>query len=347
MVAVNQDKTALLLLNVGTPNSTSVPDVRKYLGEFLNDPRVIDLPWLARKILVNCIIVPFRAPKSAALYKRLWTDNGSPLLFHTRAFAQGLQGNLGNQFHVEVAMRYGNPSIPQAVEKILREGCRKVVVAPMFPHYASSTTGTAVEAVMEVFNKLDVVPDVRFVGQFFDHPAYIGAFVSRIEAVGYRNYDHVLFSYHGLPKRHVERTHPGRTCEDLGCTESYGPHNRFCYHAACHRTSKMLADALALPPDKYTTAFQSRLGKGWLEPFSDQVVTGLAKRGVKRLLVVSPAFVADCLETNVEIGFEYDELFKEHGGEVLTLVESLNDLPRWIDGFREILKDYNTAIVGQ
>ncbi|MFT3740050.1 MAG: ferrochelatase [Breznakibacter sp.] len=333
----HSEKATILLINVGTPDSPSVPDVRRYLGQFLNDPRVIDLPWLARKILVNCIIVPFRAPKSAALYRRLWTDRGSPLLFHTRAFAKRLQSRLGDGFHVEVGMRYGNPTIAEAIDKILKGGYRRVVVAPMFPHYASSTTGTAVAAVMDEFAKRDVVPDIRFLGQFFEHPTYLGAFADRIRQAGYREYDHVLFSYHGLPKRHVERTHRAQTCAQLGCVSHYGADNRFCYHAACHRTTELLAGILDLPQGTYTTAFQSRLGKGWLEPFSDDAVKRLAKQGTRRLLVVSPAFVADCLETVVEIGYEYDGLFRNNGGEKLSLVESLNDFPQWVDGFAGIL----------
>lgn len=329
--------TAILLVNVGTPDSSGVADVRRYLGEFLNDDRVIDLPWLARRVLVNGIIVPFRAPKSAKLYQSLWTDLGSPLLFHSHAFANALQGKMGDKFAVHVAMRYGNPSISKKIGTIMEQGCRRLIIVPMFPHYASSTTGTAMEEAMRILGGMNVIPEIASLGQFFEEPEFLYAVTARVRAARPTEYDFVLFSYHGLPKRHVERTHPGRRCEQIGCATHYGAENRYCYQAACHRTTRLLATALGLEDGKYGTAFQSRLGKGWIQPFSDNEVVRLAKRGVKNLLVVSPAFVADCLETTIEIGHEYRQLFVNNGGQTLTLVDSLNDLPLWVDGFAGLL----------
>lgn len=337
--AASQPSTAILLVNVGTPDSPNVPDVRRYLSEFLNDPRVIDLPWLGRKLLVNGIIVPFRAPKSAKLYRQLWTQNGSPLLYHTQNFAKALQAKLANRAAVFYAMRYRKPSLTATIDQILSQGYKRIVVSPMFPHYASSTTGTIHQEVMRYMRKKNVIPEIAFLGHFFDETAYLDAFTTQIAKADPAGYDHVLFSYHGLPQRHVERTHIVKKCDVKQCKTTYDPANCFCYHATCYRTTALLAQELGLKQGQYGTAFQSRLGKGWLEPFSDVEVERLAKEGVKKLLVVSPAFVADCLETVIEIGHEYNDIFKQNGGQQLTLVESLNDSPLWVDGFAQLLSN--------
>lgn len=332
-------KTAVLLINLGTPDSPSVSHVRSYLSQFLNDPRVIDIPWLAQKILVNLIIVPFRAPKSATVYRQLWTPEGSPLLLISQKAAQLLQQELPDNFRVFLAMRYKNPSIPGVLAAIAREQFDRIVVVPMFPQYASASTGSANEEVMRVIRKWWVIPEVKFVSQYYDHPTYIEALAARGRQYRLEDYDHILFSYHGLPERQVDKVHVNGTCADYNCTREISEKNQYCYRATCYATTRQLAAALGIPADRYTVCFQSRLDEKWLTPFSDNVIRDCAKRGMKKLLVFSPAFTADCLETIVEIGIEYQHIFAEHGGEKVQLVESLNDHPLWIRCLKELVED--------
>ena len=332
-----ENKTAVLLINLGTPDSPSVSDVRSYLSQFLNDPRVIDIPWLFRKLLVNLIIVPFRAPKSAKVYKKLWTDKGSPLLFHSEKARDLLQQELGNTHDVYLAMRYKNPSIPQVMEMIRKKNYPRIVVLPMFPHYASATTGSAHEEVMRVLRTWWVIPEIRFISQYYAHPLYIEGFVDRASKYDIAGYDHVLFSYHGLPERQVDKVYDNDLCANHNCETEITDENKFCYKATCYATSRLLAEKLRIPSEKYTVCFQSRLDKKWLEPFSDAVVEECARKGMKKILVFSPAFTADCLETIIEIGEEYQELFHNLGGEKVQLVESLNDHPLWIRCMKDLV----------
>ncbi len=329
-------RTALLLINVGTPDRPEVKAVRRYLSEFLNDPRVIDLPWLMRKILVNLIIVPFRAPKSTLLYQRLWTEKGSPLLWYARQAEEKLNRQFDGGNKAFVAMRYGNPSIPKALDQIRKEGFSRLIVLPLFPQYASSTSETAIQAIRATLKKMQFCPEVRVIDQFYSHPAFLQAFANRIESMNPGQFDHILFSYHGLPVSHIRKIHPQVIEHQCNCTQAMPAHGTFCYKATCYETTRLLANRLQLPEGKYSTAFQSRLSKNWLTPFSDQRIKELTSRGVKRLLVVAPAFVTDCLETTIEIGEEYRELFSRLGGEELVLVESLNDSDQWIAAIREI-----------
>ena len=334
------DKTGVLLVNLGTPDSPSVRDVRSYLSQFLNDPRVIDIPWLARKILVNLIIVPFRAPKSAAIYKKLWTPNGSPLLYYSLRVRDLLQQELGNDnFEVFLAMRYKNPSIEVVLETMRKKNFSRIVVIPMFPQYASASTGSAHEEVMRVIRPWWVIPEIKFICQYYDHPSFIDALVDRGSKYDIDDYDHILFSYHGLPERQVDKVYSGGLCSDHNCENEITVENKFCYKATCYATTRSLVSRLNIPDDKYTVCFQSRLDKKWLEPFSDKVVEECAKKGMKRILVFSPAFTADCLETIIEIGDEYQEIFSHHGGEKVQLVESLNDHPTWIKTLKELVLD--------
>lgn len=331
--------TGVLLINLGTPDSPAVGDVRPYLSQFLNDPRVIDIPWLARKILVNLIIVPFRAPKSAKVYKKLWTDNGSPLLYHSQNAAALLQESLGADFEVHLAMRYKNPSIPDVLERMRLKEYKRIVVLPMFPQYASASTGSALEAVMDVISKWWVIPELKVISQYYDHPRYIDAFVERGLQYDIKSYDHVLFSYHGLPRRQVDKAYTSGLCEDDRCIHEIDEHNKYCYQATCYATTRLLAERLKIPKERYTVCFQSRLDNKWLKPFSDKVVEECARKGMKRILVFSPAFTADCLETIIEIGDEYQHIFQENGGEKVQLVESLNDHPRWIECLVDLVKN--------
>ncbi|MBL3657731.1 ferrochelatase [Fulvivirga sediminis] len=330
-------KTGVLLVNLGTPDSPSVSHVRSYLSQFLNDPRVIDIPWLARKMLVNLIIVPFRAPKSAKIYKQLWTEDGSPLIFHSNKVKELLQHELGSEYGVHLAMRYKNPSIPDVLTEMQKENYKKIVVLPMFPQYASASTGSAIQEVMDVIRKWWVIPEVRFISQYYDHPKFIDAIIDRASKYNLKDYDHILFSYHGLPVRQVDKVYDNGLCEDRDCEETVTDENQYCYKATCFATTRILAERLGIEEKDYTVCFQSRLDKNWLEPFSDKVVEEKAKEGAKKLLVFSPAFTADCLETIIEIGDEYQEIFEENGGEKVQLVESLNDHPLWVECLKEIV----------
>lgn len=332
-----KEKTGVLLINLGTPDSPSVSDVRSYLSQFLNDPRVIDIPWLARKILVNLIIVPFRAPKSAKVYKKLWTANGSPLLFHSVRAKQLLQNELGDGYEVHLAMRYKNPSIPDVLEKMRKANYKKIVVFPMFPQYASASTGSALEEVMRVIQTWWVIPEIRLISQYYNHPDYIEGFVERGKQFKPDEYDHVLFSYHGLPERQVDKVYDEGLCADHNCEHGITEENKFCYKATSYATTRLIASRLGIPAEKYTVCFQSRLDQKWLKPFSDEVVRECAKKGMKKILVFSPAFTADCLETIIEIGEEYQEIFHNYGGEKVQLVESLNDHPKWIQCMKNLI----------
>ena len=334
-----EKRKGILLINLGTPDSPSVSDVRSYLSQFLNDPRVIDIPWLWRKILVNMIIVPFRAPKSAGVYKKLWTSNGSPLLYYSRKVQDLLSVEMGEGYDVFLAMRYKNPSIPAVLEEMRLRNYEEIIVLPMFPQYASASTGSAIDEVMRVTRKWWVIPEIRYISQYYDHPTFIEAVVERGRAYDLANYNHILFSYHGLPERQVEKVHPALTCENCDCNTNVKitPERKFCYRATCYATTRLIAARLGLSEEKYTVCFQSRLDKKWLKPFSDEVVAECAKKGMKRILVFSPAFTADCLETIIEIGEEYQDIFHKHGGEKVQLVESLNDHPLWIQCLKELV----------
>lgn len=332
-------KTGILLIQLGTPDSPSTRDVRKYLSEFLNDPRVIDLPWLARKLLVNGIIVPFRAPKSAKIYKELW-DLGkgvSPLMTHTKSVQMKLQNRLEGKAKVYMAMRYKNPSIQSVLTEMQKEHFDQIIVIPLFPQYASASSGSAMQKVMDIVRKWWVIPEFKIVSQFWDNEGYIDSIVDNTKQFNLADYDHIIFSYHGLPERQVDKVYDTDLCADHPCETQIDDQNKFCYKATSYATTRLLAAKLGISEDQYTVAFQSRLDKKWLTPFSDKVVEELAKNGAKKILVFSPAFVADCLETLIEIGHEYQEIFEEHGGEKVQLVPSSNDHERFIDGLEEMV----------
>ena len=337
---MNTKKTAVLLINLGTPDEPKVNAVRRYLSEFLNDRRVIDIPLVLQKILVNLIIVPFRAPKSTKLYERLWTEKGSPLLYYSVSVEKELQKKLASKADVYLAMRYGNPSISKALSTIKNGNYDRLVILPLFPQYASSTNGTAIQAVIDQIRKWNTIPEINAINQFYDHPAFLDAFAERIQSYQPENYDHVVFSYHGLPNRHLEKNHPNESIQTCNCENSLPEFGKFCYKAACYQTTRELVKRLNLPKEKYSVSFQSRLSNNWMTPFTDKNLIDRAKQGNKNILVTAPAFVSDCLETTVEIGWEYKELFMKNGGDNLQMVESLNDSPQWIEALEEILKPY-------
>lgn len=334
-----RSKTAILLLNLGTPDSPSRWDVGSYLREFLNDPRVIDIPWLARKILVNGIIVPFRSGSSSKLYKAIWDQQeGSPLLKHSLALQKKLQTAVGEEIKVELAMRYKNPSMDSVLKRMHQTGYHKIIVFPLFPQYASSSTGSALQRFMEIVSRWWVIPEIQIISQYFDHQAFIDCLVNRGKTHDLSQYDHILFSYHGLPERQVDKVYnDGNLCRDHDCEEQLTQTNYYCYKAACYQTTKAVTEKLNISEGQYTVSFQSRLSNKWLTPFSDAIIEELAMKGAKRLLVFSPAFTADCLETLYEIGTEYQELFQKHGGEKIQLVESLNSGDDWIEAIKAII----------
>ncbi len=334
---MSQKRMALLLINLGTPDEPTRPAVKRYLTQFLNDKYVIDIPWLFRKILVNGIIIPFRVKRSTALYQQVWTPQGSPLTLYTESLKHKLQAKLNPDTTVFTAMRYQNPPIASTLAKIKAENFDKLVVLPLYPHFADSTTTSTLEEVKRVIKHWDEKPEIQFIEEFHDHPAYLTAFANKINSYKPERFDHIVFSYHGLPNGHIEKIHRQYALPDCDPENDTAEHCKVCYRAACYHTTKLLAEQLNLPESSYTTTFQSRLSKNWLEPFSDKTLIDLAHMGCKRVLVVAPAFVADCLETIIELGVEYKDLFIENGGQELTWVESLNADDAWVEGIRKIV----------
>jgi ferrochelatase len=331
-----------LLLNLGTPDAPTPAAVRRYLREFLSDPRVIDIHPVARKLLLELVILPLRPRKSAAAYAKVWGAEGSPLLTLSRELTDKVRAALGPDHLVELGMRYGSPSIPEALERLRRAGATRLVVAPLYPQYSSSATGSSIEAVFAELARHHVVTPVTVLPAFYEDPGFLGAFAAVSAPVLAReNPDHVLFSFHGLPERHVKASdHSGRHClQSAGCCDAIGPANRDCYRAQCHATARGLASRLGLAPGSWSICFQSRLGRTpWIKPYTDVVLDELAKAGKKRRCVLCPAFVADCLETLEEIGMRAREQFVTAGGDSLTLVPSLNASPAWVDALVALLR---------
>nr|WP_319271450.1 ferrochelatase [uncultured Draconibacterium sp.] len=324
-------KTAVLLMNVGSPDKPTVPAVRKYLTEFLNDERVIDLPYLLRKFLVNAIIIPFRVKNSTKLYQQLWTKNGSPLIYISDELKHKLQEELGDDYEVFMGMRYGNPGYKAALADIKKKGFEKLILLPLFPQHAMSTTETSFVAAQKEIKKLGIKAEVSEVGQFYQYPKFIDAFAERISQYNLEDYDHIILSYHGLPNRHLEKCHPGIKVENCSCQNAMPEHGALCYRATVYETSRLLATKLNLQPENYSVGFQSRLSKNWLTPFTDELLAELLNKGKKKILIAAPSFVTDCLETTLELGVEYGEEFLEKGGEKLQLVDSLNTEKSWVE----------------
>ena len=332
-------KKGVLLVNLGTPDSPEVKDVRKYLDQFLMDERVVDINAFKRTLLVKSIIVPFRSPKTSKLYKEIWDENGSPLLYYSKIQAALVQEKLGDEYHVELAMRYQNPSIQSALDKMKAGLVESIKVIPLFPQYASASTGSVLQSVMEIVSKWTTIPAVSFVNSFHDNELMLEVFAENARKYQPETYDHVLFSFHGLPERQLLKCdHTGSYClKKDNCCDTLNDTNKFCYSAQGHDTARLLAEKLNVSKENYTVCFQSRLGKEpWVQPYTTDVLKKLAAEGKKRLLVFSPAFVADCLETLYEITVEYHEEFKALGGEHVQLVESLNDNPKFIDALVEL-----------
>lgn len=333
-------KKAILIVNLGTPDSPGKGAVGRYLTQFLNDPYVIDIPQPLRFILVNLIIIPFRVRKSAGLYRRLWSDKGSPILMHLHALRDQLDLYLPDT-KVYAAMRYGKPSIDEIIPRLRADGIQQLTVLPLYPQYAASTTETIFNVVRNQLSALKELQKVRYVKQFYDHPAFLTAFAQRIAAYKPETFDHVIFSFHSLPERHLNRQHPEHPCASCNCTREMPDYGRDCYKASSYETARRLASLLHLSPDRYSVAFQSRFAKKWIGPFTDDRIRELAGEGSKRILVAAPSFVADCLETIVEIGLDYQELFRNEGGGELVMAESLNAEAYWVKALAEIVEESN------
>jgi ferrochelatase len=341
-------RTGVLLVNLGTPASASIRDVRRYLREFLGDPYVIDISALGRWLLLNAIILPTRPRRSAAAYQKIWTPEGSPLLVHGRALRGAMADALGGEFAIELAMRYGEPSIDGAVERLAAAEVARWVVVPLFPQYSKAATQSAIDAVERTLAGVANGP-VDVVRDFYADPGFVSAWasVARPRLDAFRP-DHVLFSYHGLPERQVRATDAsGAHClASPSCCDSVCEVNRRCYRAQCFATTRALAGALALGPEEHSVSFQSRLGRTpWIRPYTDRILPHLAERGAKRLAVLCPAFVADCLETLEEIAIRGREQWLDVGGEALELVPSLNADPAWVDALARLVRDRANRLV--
>lgn len=336
---MKKGKTVIFLVNLGTPDSPSRKDVYKYLLEFLMDGRVIDVEYWKRWFLVNVIIVPLRSGESSKVYKEVWTPEGSPLLLYTESFTEKLRNAIGNDYHVEFAMRYQNPSMETTLERIRLMKPEKIMVVPMFPQYASATSGSVHEKVMKITSKWLSIPEIVMLRDFYEHEAFIESFVKIGKRFDLEAYDHILFSYHGLPKRQLTKSDPGNHClQSEDCCQTICANNHFCYSAQCYATTRFLASKFQIPEEKHSVCFQSRLGKDpWTQPYTSDVIKKLANKGMKKVLVFCPAFVTDCLETTIEIGEEYQEEFESYGGEKLDLVPSLNDEDFWVEGFKKMI----------
>ncbi len=334
-------KKGILLVNLGTPDSFKPSDVYKYLIEFLTDPRVIDLPYFKRQLLVRGIIVPFRYKQSAKCYKQIWTDQGSPLLTYGKQLQQLLQESMGENYVVKLAMRYQSPSLEKALNAFQKENIHDLTILPLFPQYSSACTGSIYEKAFSILSKWQVMPSLRFVSDFYSQKNFIEAHVERGKSHNLEDYDHILFSFHGLPEKLITKADTSNLClKCTTCCDRISSKNEKCYRAQCFKTAHLIAGGLKLPQNKYSITFQSRLGKDpWLSPYTAKVLEEFPKKGIKKVLVFCPSFICDCLETLYEMEVENDELFKEHGGEKLTLVESLNTHPLWIKALKEIALD--------
>ena len=331
-----------MLMNLGSPDSTEVKDVTRYLKEFLMDERVIDYPYLFRSLLVKGLIVPFRAPKSAGAYKTIWTKEGSPLVVFTKQLQQALQNEVAEK--VVIAMRYGNPSPADAFEELLsREpGLEEVILVPLYPHYAMSSYETAVAYAKDIYKKKNYPFKITTIKPFFDEQYYLAAMVANMQPYLQQEYDHILFSYHGIPERHIKKSDTtGNHClQTPGCCNTPSAAHATCYRHQVFTTTQRLVGQLNIPKEKYSISFQSRLGKGWLQPFTDIRFEEMPKEGIKKLLVICPAFVSDCLETLEEIDERGRETFLKAGGESFTMIPCLNVHPVWVKAIAGWIKEY-------
>jgi ferrochelatase len=326
-------RKGILLMNLGSPDSTKVKDVRRYLNEFLMDERVIDMPFLSRFLLVKGIITPFRAPKSAEAYRTIWQKEGSPLIILTKQLQAALQQQV--DLPIEIAMRYGNPTVKYAFDALLKKEpqLEEVIAVPLYPHYAMSSYETAVESAKKIHTKNKYPFKLKFIKPYYNEPNYIEALAENIKPYLQKEYDHILFSYHGIPERHLIKTDPtGCHClKSESCCGTPSAAHATCYRHQCYTTTQLVTEKLGIPKEKFSISFQSRLGRDpWLKPYTDFRLTDMPKEGIKKLLILCPAFVSDCLETLEEIEERGKETFMEAGGESYKMIPCLNVHPLWV-----------------
>jgi ferrochelatase len=322
---------AILLVNLGSPRDLKLSSIKEYLMEFLTDDNVIDLPKIIQKILVKNIIVPFRSKKTQEAYSSIWEKDGSPLIINTNSLAKKLSEK--TNYSVEMAMRYQHPSIKHAIEKLINKGCNEIIAVPLYPHYAQSTILTTENKIKEISTSLGGNLKVSFIRPFYNEEGYIDALTSLIKESLPSDFDHLLFSYHGIPERHVKNTDPSKThCLKVkDCCNIKADAHQFCYRHQVLETTKLCAKKLNIEKEKWSVSFQSRIGPGWLKPFTDKVLDELPKKNIKKLAVVCPAFVADNLETLEEINIRAREQFIHNGGIEFTYIPCLNDNNNWVD----------------
>ncbi len=331
-------KIGLLLINIGSPRSYEVKDVATYLKNFLMDKEVINLPFIFRWPLVNLLIVPRRAPFSAENYKKVWMEGGSPIAVYSHAFASDLQKTLASEFMVKVGLRYSEPTVESALQEMVDAKVDKIIVAPMFPQYAEATTGSSLQLVDRWLKSHHVsIPTVK-IQDFYDNKSFIDTSIALAkEALSNKQVDHYLFSFHGLPKSHIQKAHGSRTNDQACFNDNNCVTN--CYRSQCFKSAKHIADGLGLSASEWSVSFQSRLGPTeWLTPSTDDTLKSLAESGKKNIAVLCPSFVADCIETLEEIGIGGQELFHEYGGKDYYLVPCVNADPRWVAGFAQLMQ---------
>lgn len=325
------DKTGILLINLGTPDDCHPRAVRRYLTQFLNDPRVIDIHPLLRRLLVNLIIIPLRYKKSAAAYQKIWQAEGSPLLIHGRALQKSLTDALGDHYRVSLGMRYGNPTIISAIQEL--EDCTEIIVIPLFPQYSSAATGSALEVAMRALSRQWNVPNIYLVKDFYKNNGFIEAYAEIIKThLADKKIDLLLMSYHGLPERHIHKSLCFATCDRQQTCPSINKDSAFCYRGQCFETSRLIAEQLQLSPSQYRVVFQSRLGKTpWIKPYTDLVLPELMQQGIKNIAVVCPSFVADCLETLEEVNIRLRKQWQDLGGNEFHFIPCINQHPAWVN----------------
>lgn len=327
-------KKGLLLINLGTPNAADKSSVRQFLREFLSDRRVIDLPAIIRYSLLYGLILPFRTKKSTHAYQSIWQQAGSPLLIHSQALCDQLLHRLNKTYQIALGMRYGQPSIANAIKQL--KTCDHVTILPLYPQYSSAATGSSIEKTLSIFASQTVLPSLHIVRDFYQNPYFIEAQAAQIQPY-INNHEHILFSYHGLPESHLKKVGCKTICTEI-CPNPADSANSACYRAQCLRTSTLLAEKLQLSTDHYSSAFQSRLGKTpWIKPYTDDSLQVLAARGIKRLAITCPSFVADCLETLEEIGMQATAQWQSLGGEQCTLIPCLNSNEQWVDAIIKLI----------
>lgn len=335
-------QTGVLLINLGTPKAPTTRAVRQFLKEFLSDPLVIDLPTPVRWLLLQTVILPFRSPRSAHAYQKIWTDQGSPLLYLSERLVQSVQQQLGSEYCVTLGMRYGTPSIKDGISLLLKKQVRKIIFLPLFPHDSKASLGTAIKKVLSELLIQQNIPEIEIKTEFFNHPLFIQSYAKIIQnTLSNHPTDLLLFSYHGLPERFLDQ----KNCQAANCNRSepcsdINKSSWNCYRAQCFETSRLIAKNLALKPDQYSTSFQSRLGNlPWIQPYTTPSLEKFAQQGIKNLAVVCPSFVTDCLETLEEIGIRAKEQWQQLGGKNFTLIPCLNHDEHWINALSTMIKN--------